>query len=68
MNEPANGVTATRLLSDEYERALRPAEFERHDAHLAICPACVECGLQFRQLLALAAGWRDRSALAGGAR
>ena len=57
-----NCRAATRLLSDEHERVLDGAELRLLEAHLEICPACVECGLQFRLLSRLGAGWRDFAA------
>jgi hypothetical protein len=54
-----NCRAATRLLSDEHERALNGPEVQLLEAHLEICPACVECGLQFRLLDRFASAWRD---------
>jgi predicted anti-sigma-YlaC factor YlaD len=50
---------ATRLLSDEHERVLTSEELALLERHLETCPACVECGLQFRALQRIVATWRD---------
>lgn len=41
---------STRLLSEERDRELSPAERAEVDAHLAICPACTRCQRQFEAL------------------
>lgn len=59
MHPALNCIDATHLLSDEHERTLSAAELDLLETHLEICPACVECGLQFRILKRIAAAWRE---------
>lgn len=49
---------STRLLSDAQDRRLSPAEAAELERHLAICPACAECGRQFRLLSLMIRRWR----------
>jgi putative zinc finger protein len=63
MQAGLNCIAATRLLSDEHERSLTRQEQTSLEAHLEICPACVECGLQFRVLSRIAVAWREHGLL-----